>query len=245
MVDKKKILVLVEGEKTDLQLMERLFNLYEIDMQYQIVPYKTNIYVLYNEMFKDGNPDDMDILAHLKEHEKDQKKKALFDERFSDILLVFDLDPQDPQFSVEIIVEMSEYFVESTDMGKLYINYPMVEAFYHMKSIPDADYNNYFASMAELKSGSYKSRVNAENRDHDYSKFPADKAECSIVIKQNVEKAWLVAETRRHSTDIDCPPPEQISILNGQLIKIRSENVVAILCTCVFFIVEYNPKLLF
>ena len=243
-MDKRKILLLVEGARTDLRLMERLFNLYKIDRQYQIVSYNANIYALYSTMFRDTDPADIDILTHLKEHESDHKKKELFDERFSDILLVFDLDPQDPQFSGEIIVEMSKYFSESTDTGKLYINYPMVEAFYHMKSIPDADYNNYYASMAELKSGSYKSRVNAENRNHDYSKFAADKTECSVVIEQNMEKAWLVAKTQQHSMEIDCPLPEQISILKGQLIKIQSENVVAILCTCVFFIVEYNSKLL-
>ena len=46
---------------------------------------------------------------------------------------------------------MAEYFTESSDMGKLYINYPMVEAFYHMKSIPDNDFDTYTSSMEELK----------------------------------------------------------------------------------------------
>lgn len=37
-------------------------------------------------------------------------------------------------FTPEKIKRMSDYFVESSDMGKLYLNYPMVEAFYH--SVP-------------------------------------------------------------------------------------------------------------
>ena len=77
-----------------------------------------------------------------------------------------------------------------------------------------------------------------------YSKFAADKAECNIVIRQNMEKAWSVAGIQQHSMEMNCPLPEQISILKGQLRKTQSENVVAILCTCVFFIIEYNPKLL-
>jgi len=49
--DKAKILVLVEGEKTDVKLMEHLLTIYGIDKNHQIVSYKTNIYDLYDKMF--------------------------------------------------------------------------------------------------------------------------------------------------------------------------------------------------
>ncbi len=52
---KKKVLVLVEGEKPDIKIMETLFHIYKIDTHYQLISYGTNIYVLYKEMFKDGN----------------------------------------------------------------------------------------------------------------------------------------------------------------------------------------------
>ena len=48
------------------------------------------------------------------------------------------------------ITEMASYFVESSDMGKLYLNYPMVEAYYHMKSIPDPEFDSYTVSLEEL-----------------------------------------------------------------------------------------------
>jgi len=99
------------------------------------------------------------------------------DAYYSDILLIFDFDPHDPQFSDYKISEMINFFVESSDMGKLYLNYPMVEAFYHMKSIPDEEYNSYTVSMDELITKKYKQRVNCENRNHDYSKFAVNKAE--------------------------------------------------------------------
>lgn len=130
--EKSKILVLAEGKKTDYQLMKRLLQIYEIGDSHEIVSYNTNIYVLYNEMFRDGDPASLDILQTLKEHERDPEKKKLFDRRYSDILLIFDLDPQDPAFSADKILEMASFFVESSDMGKLYLNYPMVEAFYHL-----------------------------------------------------------------------------------------------------------------
>ena len=48
---KSKILVIVEGQKTDYKLMEHLLDVYGISASHEIVSYNTNIYTLYNEMF--------------------------------------------------------------------------------------------------------------------------------------------------------------------------------------------------
>ena len=216
---KRKILVLVEGAKTDVALMERLFSIYQIDFKYEIVSYCTNIYTLYKEMFEDNDPDDMDLLQLLKSREPDLVKKTLFDESYSDILLIFDLDPHDFGFTPEKIRHIAKYFVESSDVGKLYINYPMVEAFYHMTSIPDLNFNTYNATLNELSAGTYKARVNRENRNHDYRKFAATKEECNIVIRQNISKAWLVVGDPE-----DDMPPSQAEILNTQLNSIQNES---------------------
>lgn len=237
---KSKILVLVEGAKTDVRLMEHLLNIYCIGENHTIVAYYTNIYALYNEMFRDNNPDDIDLRQLLKEREQDPEKKLIFNENYSDMLLIFDLDPHDPAFSADKIREMSEYFVESSDMGKLYINYPMVEAFYHMKEIPDPAYNSRYATMEELKAGKYKERVNRENRDRSYSKFAVNKDECNIVIAQNIDKGFLLC-------GVDTPQvslPNSADILNVQLDTIKKEQRMAVLCTCAFYIVDYNPALI-
>ncbi len=238
---KRKILVLVEGAKTDVRLVEHLMKIYEIDINYEIVSYKTNIYTLYKEMFLDGDPDAMDILQILKEREKEQESKKIFDEKYTDILLIFDFDPQDSQFSDDKITKMMNYFVESSDMGKLYLNYPMVEAFYHMNSIPDASFYSCCATISELEAGTYKERVNQQNRDRDYRKFASTREECNIVISQNMEKSWHILGRK------DCIKntiPNQSKILSKQLEKLNIDNEIYVLCTCVFFIVEYNPKLL-
>lgn len=243
--EKAQILILVEGERTDVRLMEHLLNIYGIGEKHRIVAYKTNIYALYNQMFRDTDPSDVDLLQLLREHEHDPSRKKMFDAKYSDILLIFDLDPQDSQFSSDKIMEMMRYFVESSDMGKLYLNYPMVEAFYHMKSIPDADYYSYCVSMQELREKRYKARVQAENRDHDYTKFAVTKAECNTVIKTNIEKALRISEVTIPPDIVEPPLPASADILSAQLDKIHSENMLSVLCTCVFYIPEYNPKLLF
>lgn len=76
-IRKKKILLLVEGAKTDPQVMRKLLDWYEIDVQYEIVSYCTSIYVLYQDIFKDGSEeaDNFDLLQVLKARETSQEKK--------------------------------------------------------------------------------------------------------------------------------------------------------------------------
>jgi hypothetical protein len=124
-------------------------------------------------------------------------------------------------------------------MGKLYLNYPMIEAFYHMKSIPDPEYDERTATLNELRGHTYKQRVNAENRNHDYSKYAVTREECSIVIRQNIEKEWHIL-----AVSPDDILPDVGLILNKQLDMLREKEMVYVLCTCVLFIAEYNPQLL-
>lgn len=45
--------------------------------------------------------------------------------------MIFDLDPQSTKYSSDKILEMTEYFTDAVDMGMLYLNYPMIESFFH------------------------------------------------------------------------------------------------------------------
>lgn len=236
-----RILVIVEGEKTDFRLMQHLLHIYGIDNNHKVVSYNTNIYVLYQEMFADGDPYSIDILQLLKERESNPIKKEILNARYSDIILIFDLDPQDPQFSGDKVLEMMEFFTESSDMGKIYINYPMVEAFYHMRSIPDEAYNEYIVSLSELVQRNYKQRVNLENRNHDYSKFAVSREECNIVIRQNLDKAWNMLQGHKTCGE-DIVLPDLIEVLKNQLLKLQTEKIISVPCTCAFYIVDYNPK---
>jgi len=62
--EKKKMLFLVEGAKRDIRVITKLFESYsELDMKYKIVPYCTNIHVLYQEFFeKEGASDELYLL---------------------------------------------------------------------------------------------------------------------------------------------------------------------------------------
>ena len=242
---KKKILILVEGAKTDVAVMEKLFQVYpELDAKYQIVSYDTNIYVLWQEFFQSGEDrDSLDILQVMKAREADPSRKRIFDDRYTDIMLVFDLDPQDPNFKNEKILQMQEYFCESSNMGKLYLNYPMIEAFYHMNTIPDPDFITRMVTMRELKGKLYKSRVNSESYRRDYRKFIQSRSECNLVILDNIDKALHLLGKRRASqtawTEVDL-----LRLLVTQL-ECLSNDYLHVLCTCATYIYDYNHTLLF
>ena len=59
--EKSQILVLVEGNKTDYNLMNKLLEIYGISDSHEVVSYHTNIYTLYQEMFQEGDPASVDL----------------------------------------------------------------------------------------------------------------------------------------------------------------------------------------
>lgn len=242
---KKKVLVLVEGEKADVAVMEKLFELYpEINTKYQIVSYCTSIYVLYQEFFSSqDSQDELDLLQVLKSREPDLTTKRLFDDKYTDILLIFDLDPQDPMFSEQKIRRMQDYFRESSDMGKLYLNFPMVEAFFHMPNIPDIEFLNRVVGLDELIEKKYKQRVGKESRGHDYRKFIRDRKDANYVILENIRKAQMIisgnADVQHEWREINFP-----ELLERQLCFLRDKTLY-VLCTCVMYVYDYNYELLF
>ena len=69
--------------------MKKLLDIYRISADYSIVSYNTNIYNLYERMFFENDPESLDLLQVMKEHEPDEAKKQLFDRHYSDIILIF------------------------------------------------------------------------------------------------------------------------------------------------------------
>lgn len=239
-MSKRKILLLVEGEKADIAVMRRLLTVYNLNIDYEIISYCTNIYRLYKDFFDSGDdPENLDLLLLLKSRDKNPDHAYIFNEHYSDIYLVFDLDPQDTGFSPDKIRKMIEFFHESSDMGKLYLNYPMVESFYHLKSLPDANYDERFASMDELRHKAYKQRVQNEKYAKNYQLCASNRKTCNIVIHQNIEKALYLTHSLNNNS-----PFNQSAILESELNWIASESKVPVLCTCCFFIPEYQPALI-
>ncbi|WP_270166802.1 hypothetical protein [Paenibacillus sp. SYP-B4298] len=120
----RAILLLVEGEVVEPKLLNHFYNLYGIH-NIRIVAYKTNLYALYHRLKKDyadqhGDIDyaAIDVPLFLNDYFQLEEPNKLNRLDFSDILLIFDFDPQDPSYTSEKLLEMLHNFSNSTDIGK-------------------------------------------------------------------------------------------------------------------------------
>lgn len=136
-----KILFVVEGKRTERQLVNRLSEVFEVSSE--IFAVRGNIYKLYQAVKDDPFSGIVEVLSEMTDCESD---KAVLANVFTDVFLVFDCDAQHTMSPDEahsmtarkiavrnmgIVREMAERFDESTDpeRGKLLVNYPMVESF--------------------------------------------------------------------------------------------------------------------
>ena len=96
-MSRKRILLVVEGKKQEVSLFRALFACYRLDLEYEIFPYGTNIYELYERMFADGAQDDLTLLGVLKERAP-AEDRWLFDQNYSDVLLFLIMNPRTTGF---------------------------------------------------------------------------------------------------------------------------------------------------
>lgn len=162
---RSRSLLIVEGkhEKDELfWLVFKCFPELNIDID-DVWIYGTNIYKLYEDIVKeygtDWSKDEMDIDLPFVISKKEHPQDICYRNDFINIILVFDYERHDPAFSEEKILEMQHCFTDSTDMGKLYLNYPMIESYLHLESIPDEEYINRKIPVSLQPGDKYKAVV--------------------------------------------------------------------------------------
>jgi uncharacterized protein YihD (DUF1040 family) len=242
-----KILMIVEGEKKDVKLMKRANELLGLD-DHSIVSYKTNIYELYDRLVGEGKDSadaqldpDLDLLQVLKEREQDADQRKILDGDYTDIVLIFDLDPQDSSYKKDRILKLMDYFVESTENGRLFLNYPMVEGLYHLKGIPDCSFKNRKVKKEDVLQHKYKSIVSQETVYSDFRKY--DKKTINGLIKENLRKTnYILTEHYRLSdAQYDYKALQQVAMKQTDMWD--QGNGCYVLGTCLFYYLENYPHL--
>lgn len=165
---RNRTLVIVEGNHEKNKLLWLIFKCFpEININMNdVLIYETNIYMLYDNIVKEYGAgwaqknDDIDLPYVI------SKKQRLdipqYKEDFTNILLVFDYERHDTNFSEEKIMNMQSCLVDAADMGKLYINYPMIESYQHLRRLPDRDYAERKIPVSLQPGKRYKSLVARE-----------------------------------------------------------------------------------
>ena len=266
------ILFIFEGkdDKTYFESIKRLF--FPEKSETFVCTYNSNIYSLYAKLQDHDTLNGMlevntvSVFKEILLEKGDETLKNIREDEVSEIYLFFDYDFQEDSRTLQennkILSEMLEYFIDETDMGKLYINYPMVESLRYTKELPDNDYWKYTVTLQRCLDESFKHQV------HEFSFYgsnlqyiipiikPADdeakireKANTAIknwlhLIVMNVSKSNYICNNKNEMPD---ETDKQKDIFNNQLSKYveTPECKVAILNAFPIFLFEYFGRKIF
>lgn len=158
-VHRNKTLLVVEGKHEKSSLLQIVLKCFpEIPINYEnIVVYGADIYDLYKDIEQEYGKKwyedkllEIDIPYIISEKLKLGVKMER--NRFTNIILIFDYERHDPCFDFQKICRMQMHFISASEDGMLYLNYPMIESYLDMDTIPCKDYGNKKLSMG-MKSG--------------------------------------------------------------------------------------------
>lgn len=266
------ILFVVEGERREPVILKTIEYLFLNDKREQrvIVSYGHKIYDLYDKLQKEskglsGSVDKSSLVSLLKKNEEQRSDSkgelsSIDTYQIAEVHLFFDCEPYDNK--TDVLKDMIDFFNNETEMGKLYVSYPMVEALFYTSKLPDCDFSSYtvdinkstgkdFKEAAAQKSSAYGNydfllasfkRRNGKVRDMNEQQKTSKINNWRMVIRQNVAKANFICHgVIGIPENTDAVP--QVSILDGQVSKyINPKKVVAILSAFPMFLFEWFGK---
>ncbi len=247
---RKKALLIVEGERLEPEFFEQIARCFNLDFTFYSL--KTNIYILYQKL------EELDFQCDIKDVLKEMhpEQKVILQEKFAYTYLIFDselhhtskMQGREGRESIEEIAKnnidklekMVSHFTDETDpsIGKLYINYPMMESFKDCNDFFDDDYKNTYINLKDIKS--YKTIVGAKKlANYRIDQYTSD--DFCLLAKMNIYKAnwilnskWEELEYEKYRNHMD----------NNDVFRCEEEIVIrnreiAVLNTALFLILDY------
>ena len=261
------ILFVVEGAKVEPNIYKTIKELYFREEEDIIYVFGSNIYALYCRL-KNYDADfesienASDIVAVLRELYPDQLSSIEHSSDIDQIFLFFDYDFQHafhvlelhPDYRLEKVLEennerlaqLLSFFNEETETGKLFINYPMVEALKYTKLLPDNNYCYYTTTLDECH-GSFKAKAEQFSDYKAYQGILLDgtmdaqivKSNWELLKQQNIMKAAYICG---HSYAV---PQDKDSISQAKIFRHQlqwhdnDKREIAILSSFPLFLYEY------
>ena len=235
-----KILFVVEGRNDEVKYINRLFNKCNKLQKYEIVPYKTNLHNLADKLVVDGKIDStLDLRLVLKEMEVDESEKSKLSQDFSDIILVFDFEPQQDVPRFDKIRVLLQFFDKSTENGKLYINYPMMQSYRHFAVLPDAGFKKLIVTKEDARHykeivGEISGFTNVDH--HSYNLFVS-------IAYHHLLKINFILNGKYELPDKNFVYNlSQVDLFDIQLRLLNEKGYIYVVNTFALFIIEYNAS---
>lgn len=159
------VLLIVEGEQEEKEFFEH-FNHVKDTSSFSVFPFCQNILYLHEickeYIFGDIKPDN--IIDILKEQLTNISKEDLekLNHKYTDVFLIFDLDLQNHKSRLmgvddylKKVLDLIEFFDDSTTIGKILVNYPMMESFMHIDDPNGESFKDFTIPYEIAEDGSY------------------------------------------------------------------------------------------
>lgn len=245
-----KALIIVEGEKLEPRFFKQYTKVFGINLEVYVVG--ANIYDLYNKLKSyDFSCDIKDVLPEC--GNVIETNGAILKQKFAYTYLVFDFDAHHREIGLEklgideIVQQninklriMADYFTNETDpsVGKLYINYPMMESYRACDAFFEEAYSDNIVSIDDI--ARFKSIAGTKKLASVHiEKYTKDNF--SDLTRMNVYKLHKVINNEwtalPYSEYIELS--EGAEILTCQAHKVEEERAVDVLNTSLFIALDY------
>lgn len=244
-MNKRLIAIIYEGEKAERQLVANLNQCFFskfTQLKPIVFPAGENIYMLWQQLKKDEFQ--TDVIEVLREYNSTAKKslEGYSRDDFMEIYLFFDYDGHTNNIKGSIadaMEEMLDTFSDETDLGKLYINYPMVES---IRDNLTEEFCFRRCSVALKEVGDYKHTVCNMHTYQDFRKYK--EKDWAVFCRNAVRKLNCIMESGyiapERSDFLD--RMGQAALFQKQQEKYIKMGKIAILNSFPLFLLEYFPK---
>lgn len=237
-----KTLFIVEGESDEPAFIKQLFLKCNKKEEYHTYSYRANIHMLAKELmnnYPDFDEDNIDIKLVLKSIESDENKKKILDDNYNDIYLIFDFEPQHDDLHFDIVKKMMVYFNDSTQQGKLFINYPMMQSYKHFSVLPDSTFE--YRMVNTNRFDLYKKDVGDMSKFTDLSQYNYS-IFYSLTV-HHLRKYNKICFGKYDILDVDTYLKSDSSkVFDIEVKKLKNEGQIDVLNTCIFALIDFAPS---
>lgn len=239
----KNVLFIVEGKNDEPRFVEQMLKKCFPSVSYNVYSYEANLHMLAARLEKDYDDfenDELDILLFLKSY--DRENADIFDRKYTDIFMIFDFEPQHPDCHFGTIRKMIQYFGQSEDHGKLFINYPMMQSYRHLKSLPDKEFLT--SKLTSEDFGHYKHIVSDQSFNNDVSTYDYIDF-ISLTYHHLTKPVILQTEGKTHYPDRDSYESLDYTEIFDDQCRNLNRGFIWIVNTCILIPIDYNPSSFF
>ncbi len=194
---RKKVIFIYEGVKAEEKLLNNMIETFfssKVDISILNCPADGNIYMLWTRLKEDEfETNVVDVLKEMSNIARERLNNFKSSD-FSEIYLFFDYDGHNDNIpkqylNKDILGEMLQTFNNETELGKLYVSYPMIES---IKEIDTKlkDYKNLYLSLDEISG--YKQKFFSQSDFNNYNCI--DEKHWFIACNASRKRASLLAK---------------------------------------------------